>query len=100
MELSKFAEAKKTLRTAIDFDERTRRKALDEGRRYERSRLATTGIAQAQYLIGRIYHEIFSEIRMVLPVELYKKDHADKDALFNLPLKELTAVLRTRYAVG
>lgn len=95
VELRKFAEAEKTLRTAIDFDERTRRKALDEGRRYERSRLATTGIAQAQYLIGRIYHEIFSEIRMVLPVERYKKDLADKDALFHQALKEYTAAVRT-----
>lgn len=95
VELRQFAEAEKTLRTAIDFDERTRRKAIDEGRRYERSKLASTGVAQAQYLIGRIYHEIFSEIRMVLPVERYKKDLADKDALFHQALKEYTAAVRT-----
>lgn len=95
VELRQFADAEKVLSTAIDFDERSRKKALDEGRRYERGKLASTGVAQAKYLRGRIYHEIFSEIRMVLPVERYKRDLADKDALFHQALKEYTAAVRT-----
>lgn len=95
VELRQFADAETVLSAAIDFDERSRKKALDEGRRYTRSKLASTGIAQAKYLLGRIYHEIFSEIRMVLPVERYKKDLADKDALFHQALKEYTAAVRT-----
>lgn len=95
VELRQFAAAETTLRSAISFDENSRARALEEGRRYERGRLANTGIAQAKYLIGRIYHEIFSEIRMVLPVERYKKDLADKDALFHQALKEYTAAVRT-----
>lgn len=95
VELRQFATAETVLRNAIEFDERSRKRALEEGRRYERGRLASTGIAQSKYLIGRIYHEIFSEIRMVLPVERYKKDLADKDALFHQALKEYTAAVRT-----
>lgn len=95
VELREFAAAETVLRNAIEFDERSRKRALEEGRRYERGRLANTGIAQAKYLIGRIYHEIFGEIRMVLPVERYKKDLADKDALFHQALKEYTAAVRT-----
>lgn len=95
VELRRFPEAEKTLRQAIEFEERARQNALETGRRYDQSPLVRSGIAQAKYLIGRIYHEIFSEIRMVLPVERYKKDLADKDALFHQALKEYTEAVRT-----
>ncbi len=52
-------------------------------------------ISQAHFGIGRIYHELFSEIRMVLPHAVYERDLVDKSQLFQQALDGYLASVRT-----
>lgn len=93
-EMRKFVEAEKTLKTAIRIEENDREAAIQEDRRVQRGKTAQIAIAQANYLLGQIYHEIFSEIRMVLPVSRYKRDLADKDSLFHQAIDWYTKAVK------
>lgn len=95
VEMRKFADAERELRAALRLDEATRQADMAAGRIVRRGRIATVAIAQANFLLGRIYHEIFSEIRMVLPVERYKLDLADKERLYKQALDWYTLAVRT-----
>lgn len=94
-ELRQFADAERTLGRVLTLDEESRAEDLAAGRSIRRGRTAIEAVAQANYLLGRIYHEIFLEIRMVLPVEQYKKDLADKQRLFEQALEWYTRAVRT-----
>lgn len=94
-ELRKFSDAEAKLQQALLLDESSRAEDLREGRRVERGRVAVSAMAQANFLLGRVYHEIFLEVRMVLPVERYKKDLADKQRLYEQAIDWYTRAVRT-----
>lgn len=94
-ELRRFTAAERELGRALTLDEEDRSEAMQAVRTIQRGRVATRAVAQANFLLGRIYHEIFSEIRMLLPVERYKRDLADKNRLFDQALDWYTRAVRT-----
>lgn len=94
-ELRRFTAAERELGRALTLDEDDRSEAMHAVRAIRRGRVATRAVAQANFLLGRIYHEIFSEIRMLLPVERYKRDLADKQRLFEQALDWYTRAVRT-----
>lgn len=94
-EMRQFEAAERDFNAAIQLDEVDRQARLDEGRSSIRSNFANGALAQANFILGRIYHEIFSEIRMVLPVERYREDLADKDRLYHQAVEWYTRTVRT-----
>jgi len=94
-ELRKFTDAERQHGQALTLDERSREEDTRAGRPVRRGSVATSGIAQANFLLGRIYHEIFLEIRMVLPVERYKQDLGDKQRLYEQAIEWYTRAVRT-----
>lgn len=52
-------------------------------------------ISQAYYGIGRIYHELFSEIRMVLPLDRYREDLEDKHRLLEESVDAYVQAIKT-----
>lgn len=94
-EMRRYDEAQREFNAAIQLDEADRESRMAEGRSSIRGANASGALAQANYLLGRIYHEIFAEIRMVLPVERYREDLADKDRLYQQAVDWYTRAVRT-----
>lgn len=94
-EMRRFEDAEREFTAAIELDVVDREARMNEGRSSIRSNTAGTALAQANFILGRIYHEIFSEIRMVLPVDRYREDLADKDRLYHQAVDWYTRAVRT-----
>ena len=87
LEQRRFAEAEDAFRAVVSINDAQRlAEGSDGAARGDRADRALPGhhimVAQAQYSLGRIYHELFSEIRMLLPLERYRRDLRDKQQLF------------------
>lgn len=83
LELRQYAESDMHLQEALELNERARMRwrpgdeAADEPLPDDHAMLA-----QANFSRGRIYHELFLEIRLVLPEERLTRDLIDKGQLF------------------
>lgn len=85
LELRRFDEATEHYREAIRIQDRARLAWNPEsGRPSERPLDPGDGlIAQTWFALGRVYHELFSEIRLVLPEERLTEDLVGKTQLFD-----------------
>jgi tetratricopeptide (TPR) repeat protein len=97
LELRRFTEAQVELRRVLTLNERGLR-AWSPGVSPERERPHEANapeIARAHFGIGRVYHELFSRIRLVLPQDRLKNDLLQKTALFGQAQEAYLDAVRT-----
>lgn len=84
LEMRRYAEADQQLSDAIELNQRARASwsAASDGVANEPLSDDHAMIAQAHFSRGRIYHELFLEVRLVLPEERLTRDLIDKGQLF------------------
>jgi tetratricopeptide (TPR) repeat protein len=84
LEMRRYAEADQQLSEAIELNRRARAtwNAATDGVANEPLSDDHAMIAQSHFSRGRIYHELFLEVRLVLPEERLTRDLIDKGQLF------------------
>jgi tetratricopeptide (TPR) repeat protein len=85
LELREFAEAEQALLQVLRRNQFARAAWNPESMTAKQKPVEQNSwiLAQAHYGIGRAYHELFGEIRMVLPLDRYEEDLRDKHRLLD-----------------
>jgi tetratricopeptide (TPR) repeat protein len=96
LELRRFDEAISHFNLALRTNEQARVTwTADQDRAYRALPANDTLIAQSHYGIGRVYHQLFSQIRLVLPREALERDLVDKAHLLETAEASYLNAVRT-----
>lgn len=81
-EMRRFAAAEDALSWVLEINEAAERARASGDESASPLGAGHPIIAQSKFMLGSVYHQLFSEIRMVLPLERYRRDLEDKQRLF------------------
>lgn len=96
LELRRFDEAVTHFNLALRINEQARATwSTNQDRAYRPLAATDTLIAQTHFGIGRVYHQLFSQIRLVLPREALERDLVDKAHLLETAEESYLNAVRT-----